>query len=210
VRHKGTWWALNAVQQLRTGGEPYDVLLHEVSTRTFFPLAAGTPPSVKSAALLAHTAPRHSTPLIHRRAPPPQAPWLELKDYPKQPTAELAARRAGTLRALHSVQPATARPFRLLTTHLAPATHPTDGAQASPGHAGRLARLPLREQVRYVVSVSDGETAARGAFAFANGHSRRWAKAWGGFPRRHDNLTLFLEVRADGCMRDVTEVRGAA
>lgn len=139
-------------------------------------------------------------PLIyHRCARPPQAPWLELKDYPKQSTAELVARRAGALPALDGWHPATARPFRLLTTHLAPAAHWTDGALGSPAsHAGRLARLPLREEVKYVVSVSNGEVAARGAFAFANGHSRRWARAWGGFPRRHDNLTLFLEVRGGG------------
>ena len=49
-----------------------------------------------------------------------------------------------------------------------------------------------------MVSVSDGEAAARGGFAFSNGHSRRWLKAWGGFPRRHDNLTVFMEVRGGG------------
>ena len=49
-----------------------------------------------------------------------------------------------------------------------------------------------------MVSVSDGEAAARGGFAFSNGHSRRWLKAWGGFPRCHDNLTVFMEVRGGG------------
>jgi hypothetical protein len=74
-----------------------------------------------------------------------QAPWLELKDYPKQRTAELAARRAHSVPAADGFVPSLQRPFRLLATHLAPAGH---------AQAHRLAQLPLRDDVRYVVAVS--------------------------------------------------------